>query len=110
MLRDHSNSRQVRFVQVNQELNKIATVFDERTFCRRLIGAVNTAKTFRDDIDGCADERRVQSIITNDRDSKIAPEELSRKWNIGLQTAKDTLAAMTQHGVRTDVHPMSRRL
>ena len=110
MLMDQSNSRQVRFVQVEQELTKIATFFDERTFCRRLIGAVNTATTFRIDIDGWEEECKVQSIITNEMHLKVVPEELSRKWNIGLQTAKYTLTAMTQHGVRTDVHSMSRRL
>ena len=40
MLRDQSNSRQVCFGKVEQELTQIVTVFDERTFCRRLIGAV----------------------------------------------------------------------
>ena len=75
-----------------------------------MIGTVNIATTLCEDIDGWADERRVQSIITNDRHSKIGPEELSRKWNIGLHTAKDTLAATTQHGIRTAVHPMSIRL
>ena len=79
MLRDQSNSRRVLFGQVEQELTKVATVFYERTFCRRLIGAVNIATTFRDDIDGWAEERRVQIIITNDRHLKIGPEELSRK-------------------------------
>ena len=54
MLSDQSNSRQVRFGQVEQELTNIATVFDERTFCRRLIGTVNIATTFRDDIDSWA--------------------------------------------------------
>ena len=52
MLMDQNNFRQVCFVLVDQELTKIATVFDERTFCRRFIGAVNIATTFRDDIDG----------------------------------------------------------
>ena len=73
MIRDQSNSRQVCFGQVEQELTKIATVFDERTFCRQLIGSFNIATTFCDDIDGWADERRVQIIITNDRHSKIGP-------------------------------------
>ena len=95
MLRDQSNSIQVCFGQVEQEPTKIATVFDERKFCRQLIGAVNIATTFRDDIDGWSDERRVQSIITNDRHSKIESDELSRKCNIRLHTAKDTLAATT---------------
>jgi hypothetical protein len=45
-----------------------------------------------------------------DRHSKVRPEELSRKWNIGFQTAKDMLEVMTQHGVWMAVHPMSRRL
>ena len=110
MLRDHSKSRQVRFGQVYQELTKIATVFDERTFCRWLIGTVNIATIFCDDIDGWAEEHRMQRIITNDRNSKIGTDELSRKWNIGLQNAKDKLAATTQHGVHTTVHPISRRL
>ena len=85
-------------------------VFDDRTLCRRLIGAVNIATIFSDDIDGWEEERKLQIIITNDRHSKIGQEEFSRKWDIGLQTAKDTLAATTQHGVRTAVHPVSRRL
>ena len=88
----------------------MAMVFDERTLCRRLVGVVNTETIFSDDIDGCVEERRVKIIITNDSHLKIGPEELSRKWNIGLQTAKDTLTATTQHGVRTAVHPMSRRI
>jgi hypothetical protein len=50
------------------------------------------------------------SIITNDRHSKVTPEELSRKWNIGLQTAKDTLQATTQYGVQTPIHPMTKCL
>jgi hypothetical protein len=45
-----------------------------------------------------------------DRHSKVGPEELSRKWNIGLETAKTTLDMMMQHGVLTVVHPRSRQL
>jgi hypothetical protein len=30
---------------------------------------------------------------------KVGPEELSRKWNIGLEMAKATLGVTTQHGV-----------
>ena len=90
--------------------HQIATVFNERRFYRQLIGAVNIGTTFSEYIDGWADERKVQSIITNYRHSNIGPEELSRKWNIGFQTAKDALVAMAQHDVRTAFHLMSRRL
>ena len=54
--------------------------------------------------------QQVSGVVTNERHSKVTPEELSRKWNIGLQAAKDTLAATTQRGIRTAVHPMTRRV
>jgi hypothetical protein len=81
----------------------------EKTFCECLIGSVNVAMAYRDDVDE-AMEKRKASVLTSDRHSKVGAEELSRKWNIGLETAKATLDVMMQHGVRTVVHPMSRRL
>jgi hypothetical protein len=74
-----------------------------------LIGSVNVATAYRDDVDE-AMEKHKASVLTSDRHSKVGPEELSRKWNIGSETVKATLGVMTQHGVRTAVHPMSRRL
>jgi hypothetical protein len=52
------------------------------------------------------------SITRMDHHSKIAPEELSRKWNTGIDTAKDTLQVTMQHGgwVRTAIHPMMQHL
>ena len=102
------NSRAVRNGQIESELGKISPTFNDRTFCKRLIGAVNIATTYRDDIDEV--RRKISSVNSNDRHSKVGPEELARKWNIGLQTAKETLAASTQYGVRTAIHPMTRRV
>ncbi len=39
-------------------------------------------------------------MIRMNKHSKVGPQELSRKWNIGLQMAKDTLDASMQHGVQ----------
>jgi hypothetical protein len=64
--------------------------------------------TYQEDVD-CQEEKcKVSSVISSDRYSKVTPKELARKWNIGLDTAKDTLAATTQFGVRTAIHPMMR--
>jgi hypothetical protein len=50
------------------------------------------------------------STVTSQRKSTTTPEELSRKWGIGLETAKKTLNATTQRGVRTDCSaPLHRR-
>jgi hypothetical protein len=53
---------------------------------------------YHDDVDE-AIEKQMASVLTLDRHSKVGPEELSRKWNIGLEMAKATLNVMTQHGV-----------
>jgi hypothetical protein len=55
-------------------------------------------------------EKCKASVLMSDRHSKVGPEELSRKWNIGLETVKATLDMMMQHGVWTAVHPISRKL
>ncbi len=44
--------------------------------------------------------------FTSERHSCVTFENLSRKWNIGLETAKQTLQVTTQRGIRTAVHPL----
>jgi hypothetical protein len=97
--------------EMDVKLGKISCAYDMKDFCDHLISAVNIAMTYRDDINQWNEERRVSSIISNERHSKAMPEELASKWNIGLpQTAKDTIRVMTQHGIRTAIHPMMRRV
>ena len=51
----------------------------------------------------------IGATFTSERHSAVTFENLSRKWNIGLETAKRTLQVTTQQGVRTAVHPLPRR-
>jgi hypothetical protein len=95
--------------QVEMELSKISPTLEPRTFCNRLIEAVNVASLYRDDIDDAIERRKVSSITT-DRHSKIGRKEMVYKWNVGLETAKNTIQVTTQNGVRTSVHPMLRRV
>jgi hypothetical protein len=104
------DSRMEQWGQVESELGKLSETLNEKTFCKRLIGSVNVATAYCNDVDEVIEKRKESGVLTMDRHSKVGPEELLRKWNIGLQTAKDTLDATTQHGVRMAVHPMSRRL
>ena len=41
--------------------------------------------------------------------SSPTPETVSRLWNVGLETAQQTLRATTQQGIRSAVHPIFRR-
>jgi hypothetical protein len=97
------DSRVEQWGQDKQELSKLSPMLHEKIFCKPLIGSVNVAMAYCDDVDE-AMEKCKESVLTSDRHSKVGAEELSRKWNIGLQMAKATLGVMMQHGVRTAVH------
>jgi hypothetical protein len=101
MYAETMNSQALRFGESDAVFSGVSTIYNEREMTHRLIGAVNVA---------CADRRDVDAIMSNDRHSKVTAEDLVRTWNIGLQTAKDTLKATTQRGVRTSTRPMSRRV
>ena len=105
-----SSGQHEQYGDMEIELSKISNVYNYKEFCTSLISAVNIASTYRDDVDGWSDERKISSVITNDRHSKATPEELARKWSIGIQTAKDTVRVTTQRGIRTAVHPMTWRV
>jgi ribosomal protein S25 len=63
---------------------------------------------YHDNIDQWNEEQKVSIIILNEQHSKVTPEELASKWNVGMQTAKDTIRVTTQRGIRTATHPMTR--
>jgi hypothetical protein len=53
---------------------------------------------------------RTTALVSEKRhEPALAAELLARKWNIGLNTAKDTLRVTTQEGIRHAVHPIHRR-
>jgi hypothetical protein len=84
--------------QVEWELSKLSSTLHEKTFCKHFICSVNVAMAYRDDVDE-AMEKRKASVLMLDRHSKVGPEELLRKWNIGLEMAKATLDVTMQHVV-----------
>ena len=55
------------------------------------------------------DSRKISAIGSKTRHSIVSSEELSRKWVDGINTARDTLKATTQRGIRTAVYPLTRR-
>jgi hypothetical protein len=50
----------------------------------------------------------VASVSTR-RHSAVYPEELCKRWKVGLQTAKNTLRCTGQLGLQHAVHPLCRR-
>ena len=48
------------------------------------------------------------SVGSKTRHSTVSPEELSRKWRVGVNAARQTLKATMQRGIRTAMHPSTR--
>jgi len=51
----------------------------------------------------------VASASSTTQHSSVTPERVSRLFGVGLNKAKDLLRVTTQRGVRTAVHPITRR-
>jgi hypothetical protein len=94
--------------KIEMQLGQIFCAHNPRDLTESLILAVNIATTYRKDIDKQNKARKLSSIISNNQHSAATPEYLARFWNISLQTAKDTVQVMTQTGIRTAIHPMTR--
>jgi hypothetical protein len=56
------------------------------------------------------DRTRIYALSTTKKRSALTPEILSRRWGIGLDTAKKTLQATTQAGVRNVLAPGERKV
>ena len=91
--------------------NTIPECEDDEFLYNRLASSVVVAldDLVGDGIAGHADERvygttkgdrDISKLTTSERQSVLTPEILSRTWNIGLGTAKRTLQATTQAGIR----------
>ncbi len=55
-------------------MSKLSPMLHEKIFCKCLIGSVNVAMAYHDDVDE-AMEKRKASVLTLDRHSKVGPEE-----------------------------------
>ena len=53
---------------------KISSTFEKITLYKMLIGKVNITSTYRKDVDGWTENRRVSGIDSNDWHSQIGPE------------------------------------
>ena len=95
-----------------EPLSEISSVYDERSFCQRMISAINVAFHARSREEDELNEKRrhnVSFVGSKHRHSRITAEEVARKFGCGLETAKKTLKATTQHGIRHALRPLHRR-
>ena len=94
-------------------LSSCSAVYSERTMIQRLVSSVRIASCYEDETeeekDNSEKPRNLAAIDTKARHMALSVEEVSRKFGIGLETARQTIKATTQFGIRHAVHPLSRR-
>jgi hypothetical protein len=102
--------RMEQWGQVECELSKLSPTLHEKTFCKCLIGSVNAATAYHDNVDE-AMEKHKACLLMPDKHSKDAWSRRTVKevehW---FTMVKATLDVTMQHGVQTAMHPMSRWL
>jgi hypothetical protein len=100
-------------------LAQMSPVHSERLFAEEMVSKVNIATLACEDLE---DEKRrvnlsvVQRVVNPVSSvmgskmchSLVTAEELSRKWGIGIETARQTLKATAQRGVLKGIHPLTR--
>ena len=102
-------------------LASCSAVYSERTLIQRLVASVRVASCYEDDDNvilsngdslskGAGDAPRAMAAVDiRARHTALSAEEVSRKFGVGLDTARQTLKATTQLGIRHAVNPLSRR-
>ena len=85
-------------VELANEVNMLST--DDPVLNR-----IAALKTGGDD----SPNRRTFAIRTGDTSSDVTPENVAKRWMIGVETARTTLNVTTQRGIRSIPNPATRR-
>ena len=82
----------------------------------RLISAINVEEAAPRRNNNCKEKAKtahknvtLRNVVSNLRHSVVTPEHLAQILNIGLEKAKKMLRVTNKRGIRTIVHPISRR-
>ena len=57
---------------------------------------------------GLEENGAVAAVRTGDVTSEVSPENVARRWMVGLETAKSSMRVTTQQGVRSIPYPATR--
>jgi hypothetical protein len=85
-----------------QIANEINLLNQTDPILRRVAALMTTA-------DASSEETGIAAIQTGDVTSDVTPENVARRWMVGLETAKSSLKVTTQQGVRSIPNPATRR-
>ena len=108
VLRSKSDKHRIkscmRTLEATQSLFEIETtneigMLDDNPILRRVTALLTTTEV----------DTSVRAIQTGDVTSEVTPENVAKRWLVGIETAKKTLNVTTQRGVRSIPNPAATR-
>ena len=96
-------------------MSNVSSIYSDSTLLPRMIAQIRVADCHAGTDDDETDDpeakpaARVSIAKSGKRHPTVTAEQLSQRWNIGLETARMTLNASTQYLVRSATQPLSRR-
>ena len=97
-------------IMLSEEVDRVRT-YDLDAMQLRLITSVNAIDTKSQQIAqvDVADVPAAKTFVSTEWHTSVTPEDLSERWDIGLQQAKETLKGTTQKIVRSATMPLGRQ-
>jgi hypothetical protein len=101
--------------EVDILMTSVSSAYNDGTLLSRLISAVKIMNYFEPneyEKEEVKEDTKMPSIgatNTKSRHYRVTPDILAQRFDCGLETARKTLAATSQYGVRQATHPLTRR-
>jgi hypothetical protein len=95
-------------IQTSRECYRAAKTLPELEFANE-VSTMNPTDPILHRIASINTTTNINAIRTGDVNSAITPENVAKRWMIGVEQAKKTLGVTTQRGVRTIPNPAMRR-
>ena len=110
--RDLGDKRRIYAINAPKQnpLHRANIIAQSVSQCSAVLSEISNTLVEDEFYDTLKDTVNISVSTTSNRSSTIRPQDLMKRWGIGLETAKQTLNVTTQRGIRTVANPaISRR-
>ena len=93
--------------EIDIVMTSVSSAYSDGALLNRLVSAVKVVSYFEEGENG--KPYSIQAANTKSRHFKVTPDILAQRFGCGIETARKTLQATSQYGVRQATHPLTRR-
>eukprot|EP00978_Attheya_sp_CCMP212_P033553 scaffold135768_cov32-Attheya_sp.AAC.1 len=94
--------------EIDIVMTSVSSAYSDGALLNRLVSAVKIVSYFESE-ENDGKPYSIDAANTKSRHYKITPDILAQRFDCGIETARKTLQATSQYGVRQATHPLTRR-